>query len=160
MLLGIHTDRCLSLAASEYLTCQCALCLILRHRYTYLLTCTVNNVLCSLLAGFYLTFKGYALLQQGQLVYTAATLVLRTGASYGRYLDKSETSAEACCPICQEPASSAVKLECSHVFCEDCITEWLERDKDKTCPMCRASVTGAGLKSFGDGRSSLLPQLF
>lgn len=128
-------------------------------RYTYLLTCTVNNVLCSLLAGFYLTFKGYTLLQQGQLVYIAAKVVLRTGASYGRYLGKTE-AVEACCPICQEPAATAVKLDCNHVFCDECITEWLERDKDKTCPMCRSSVAGAGLKSFGDGATSLLPQLF
>eukprot|EP00879_Flechtneria_rotunda_P030455 GHRR01033089.1.p1 GENE.GHRR01033089.1~~GHRR01033089.1.p1 ORF type:complete len:196 (+),score=52.23 GHRR01033089.1:829-1416(+) len=68
--------------------------------YTYLLTCTLNNVFCALLAGFYLTFKGYGLLQQGQLVLVAAKLVLRTGALYGRYLGKAEAN-NACCPICQ-----------------------------------------------------------
>lgn len=69
-------------------------------RYTYLLTCTLNSVLCSLLAGFYLTLKGYGLLQQGQLLLVAAKLVVRTGALYGRYVGKAERT-DACCPICQ-----------------------------------------------------------
>eukprot|EP00775_Hariotina_reticulata_P004404 gene4404-4657_t len=125
--------------------------------YTYLLTCTLNSVLCSLLAGFYLTFKGYGLLQQGQLLLLAAKLVMRTGALYGRYLGKAEANG-ACCPICQDPAVTPVALDCSHVYCEECISEWLERDK--TCPMCRSNVQPPGLQSFGDGATSLLPQLF
>lgn len=32
--------------------------------------------------------------------------------------------------------------------------------QDCTCPMCRAEVKPPGLKSYGDGASSLLPQLF
>lgn len=73
-------------------------------RYTYLITCTLNSVLCSILAGFYLTFKGYCLLQQGQLVLVAAKLVIRSatsgGALVGSYLAKGEAG-DTCCPICQ-----------------------------------------------------------
>lgn len=43
-----------------------------------------------------------------------------------------------------------VRLDCSHVFCEECILEWLERDR--TCPMCRAQVRGRG-RGEGGGRS-------
>eukprot|EP00877_Chromochloris_zofingiensis_P003768 jgi/Chrzof1/13392/Cz07g31100.t1 len=128
--------------------------------YTYLLTCTLNSVLCSLLAGFYLTFKGYGLLRRGKLLLVAAKLVMRTGALYGRYVNKDDSveGAAQCCPICQDPAQTPVRLDCSHVFCEDCIGEWLERDQ--TCPMCRSNVKPPGLQSYSDGATTLLPQIF
>ena len=28
------------------------------------------------------------------------------------------------CTICQESLSDPVKLECGHIFCEDCVAEW------------------------------------
>jgi hypothetical protein len=68
------------------------------------------------------------------------------------------TAAAPALPPLQDPVSSGVVLECSHVFCEECIAEWLERDR--TCPMCRASVKPPGLQSYSDGTTSLLPQLF
>lgn len=64
-----------------------------------------------------------------------------------------------CCPVCHEALSDAVRLECSHVYCADCICEWLERHR--TCPMCRAEVAEAvGAAGHTDGISSLLPVLF
>ncbi|KAF6258412.1 hypothetical protein COO60DRAFT_1127976 [Scenedesmus sp. NREL 46B-D3] len=137
--------------------------------YTYLLTCTLNGVLSSLLAGFYLTFKGWGLLRQGQLLLVATKLLLRSGngALVGTYLkdyvgraDGCGEGHSTCCPICQEPADAAVRLDCSHIFCEDCISEWLTRDKAATCPMCRAEIQPPGLECFGDGATSLLPCLF
>jgi hypothetical protein len=62
------------------------------------------------------------------------------------------------CPVCPDALTNGVSLECSHVFCEDCICEWLERHR--TCPMCRAEVKPAGLSDHTDGTSSLLPILF
>ena len=29
-------------------------------------------------------------------------------------------------------------LHCKHIFCEDCVATWF--DRDTTCPMCRAKV--------------------
>jgi hypothetical protein len=29
-------------------------------------------------------------------------------------------------------------LQCKHIFCEDCVSTWF--DRDTTCPMCRAKV--------------------
>jgi hypothetical protein len=40
---------------------------------------------------------------------------------------------------------------------QDCLAEWLEREP--TCPMCRCNVKPPGL-NFGDGSTTLLPQLF
>jgi hypothetical protein len=64
----------------------------------------------SLLAGFYLTFKGWGLLRQGQLLLVATKLLLRSGngALVGTYLKDHAARAEGvgeehatCCPICQ-----------------------------------------------------------
>lgn len=58
----------------------------------------------------------------------------------------------------QEPMLKPIKLQCTHLFCEACIAEWFERER--TCPMCRAVAKPAGLASFKDASTSLLPQLF
>ncbi len=58
----------------------------------------------------------------------------------------------------QDGVSNGIRLDCGHIFCEECISEWLERDR--TCPMCRANVKPPGLHSYGDGATSLLPSVF
>lgn len=67
------------------------------------------------------------------------------------------------CSICYETMRQPVKLACSHMFCEECVTEWF--DHERSCPLCRASV-GSGpteeenvKPQFLDGRTSLVPQL-
>mmetsp|Transcript_36253 Transcript_36253/g.89325 ORF Transcript_36253/g.89325 Transcript_36253/m.89325 type:complete len:85 (+) Transcript_36253:249-503(+) len=64
------------------------------------------------------------------------------------------------CSICQESFCKPIKLRCcKHVFCEECVSEWFEREKP--CPLCRAVVKSAGLsKSFGDGATPLHAQIF
>jgi hypothetical protein len=70
------------------------------------------------------------------------------------------------CAICREPCVDATKLRCSHIFCEDCIGEWFDRQpsrgasREKTCPVCRAVVHSGTLKSFGDGSTQLSPLFF
>eukprot|EP01059_Diplonema_ambulator_P016034 TRINITY_DN27301_c0_g1_i1.p1 TRINITY_DN27301_c0_g1~~TRINITY_DN27301_c0_g1_i1.p1 ORF type:complete len:321 (+),score=15.22 TRINITY_DN27301_c0_g1_i1:2-964(+) len=49
-------------------------------------------------------------------------------------------SNESCC-ICKEDYvvdQKAVQLPCGHIYCKDCIKEWLE--VHRTCPMCREEV--------------------
>lgn len=62
------------------------------------------------------------------------------------------------CPICQDPPNAPIKLSCGHVFCDKCVGEWLERER--TCPMCRATVRHDTLRSYGSGSTSLLPNAF
>lgn len=47
------------------------------------------------------------------------------------------------CPICQEEfatmtGSTAARLPCDHIFCVNCIRQWL--DSSRTCPVCRLEV--------------------
>lgn len=126
-------------------------------RYVYLLNCS-TPILASLFAGFYVTLKAQAVIARARALLLAAQAA-RCGTTYGAAVAPEELSeAGAVCPVCQDPVSCGVRLDCTHVFCEACIGEWLERDR--TCPMCRASVRPAGLPSCGDGASPLLPQLF
>eukprot|EP00850_Spirogloea_muscicola_P023039 SM000324S12596 [mRNA] locus=s324:72417:74747:- [translate_table: standard] len=74
------------------------------------------------------------------------------------HLEMQVSAAGDMCTICQEKMHSPISLGCHHVFCEDCVLEWFERER--TCPLCRAVVRTAGLRSFGDGSTSLLAQIF
>ncbi|GBF89072.1 RING finger and transmembrane domain-containing protein [Raphidocelis subcapitata] len=130
--------------------------------YAYLSRATPNALLGTALSAAYLGFKAYGLLQRGQLLLLATRLVLRTGALYGRYLSRDEVAACAeppTCPICQDECEAPIRLDCgsTHVFCETCLAEWFEREP--TCPLCRAHAAPPGLR-FGDGSTTLLPQLF
>ncbi|PON71122.1 Cdk-activating kinase assembly factor [Parasponia andersonii] len=62
------------------------------------------------------------------------------------------------CAICQEKMHAPILLRCKHIFCEDCVSEWFERER--TCPLCRALVKPQDLRTFGDGSTNLLFQLF
>jgi len=129
---------------------------------SYLLAATPSAPLNILITGGYLAYKLSSLLQSGRLLLLASRVVMRTGALYGRPLRAGEEAGpggDAPCPICQDAACVPVLLDCSHVFCCDCLEEWLEREA--TCPMCRALVKPEGARGVsGDGTTTLLPQLF
>ena len=42
------------------------------------------------------------------------------------------------CPICHDNLKDATMLHCKHIFCEECVATWF--DRERTCPMCRAQV--------------------
>lgn len=47
---------------------------------------------------------------------------------------KDECAVE--CTICRTDMKNALAQHCGHVFCSDCIKDWLE--KKDTCPICSA----------------------
>lgn len=60
--------------------------------------------------------------------------------------------------LVQDGLTRPVQLGCRHAFCEECIGEWLERER--TCPMCRNPARPATLTSYADGGSMPLPFIF
>lgn len=60
------------------------------------------------------------------------------------------------CPICQDNFTKPIQLHCKHIFCEDCVGLWF--DRERTCPMCRAKV--ADDPTWRDGSTSLFVQFF
>jgi len=48
----------------------------------------------------------------------------------------TEITDEIDCPICYTKKTDNRQLNCSHVFCKDCITRWFECEN--TCPLCRS----------------------
>ncbi|XP_041348971.1 E3 ubiquitin-protein ligase RNFT1-like [Gigantopelta aegis] len=55
------------------------------------------------------------------------------------------------CPICQDDVKDPVMLPCKHIFCENCVSVWF--DRERTCPMCRAEITENPV--FQDGSTSI-----
>lgn len=43
------------------------------------------------------------------------------------------------CNICMQRQEKGILLDCNHIFCENCLKEWLTRSK-RTCPTCRKEV--------------------
>jgi E3 ubiquitin-protein ligase RNF8 len=44
-------------------------------------------------------------------------------------ITKDDLQEEFTCSICQELILCAMTIECSHSFCNTCISDWLERKK-------------------------------
>ncbi|ODN03144.1 RING finger and transmembrane domain-containing protein 2 [Orchesella cincta] len=69
---------------------------------------------------------------------------------------KQLDSAGTICPICHDNYASPTRLACSHIFCEECVATWF--DRERTCPMCRAKVVDD--PTYRDGSTSQYVQLF
>ncbi|KAI9156138.1 hypothetical protein LWI28_001201 [Acer negundo] len=127
--------------------------------YRFFLNKEYGSLFSSLTTGLYLTFKLTTVVEKVQSLYAALRVLLRKEFHYGSYATMEQVSAAGDhCAICQEKMHAPILLRCKHIFCEDCVSEWLERER--TCPLCRALVKPADLRSFGDGSTSLLFQLF
>ncbi|XP_033627383.1 RING finger and transmembrane domain-containing protein 2-like [Asterias rubens] len=70
-------------------------------------------------------------------------------------MDQMNNVGEAC-PICQDSYTNPVELHCKHIFCEECVAMWF--DREKTCPMCRAKVSDSPW--WRDGSTSIIIQWF
>merc|ERR1719510_2923008 len=65
-----------------------------------------------------------------------------------RYLEKSENIIENLqellekqlqCAICNEVYVNTVAVKCGYMFCEGCMSTWMETKR--SCPLCRTRVT-------------------
>ncbi|KAI8005731.1 RING finger and transmembrane domain-containing protein 2 [Camellia lanceoleosa] len=127
--------------------------------YRFFLNKEYGGLFSSLTTGLYLTFKLTSIVEKVQSFFTALKALSRKEIHYGSYATSEQVNAAGdLCAICQEKMHSPILLRCKHIFCEDCVSEWFERER--TCPLCRALVRPADLRSFGDGSTTLLFQLF
>ncbi|XP_071686266.1 uncharacterized protein [Rutidosis leptorrhynchoides] len=128
--------------------------------YRFFLNKEYGSLFSSLTTGLYLTFKLTSIVEKVGSLWTALKALSRKDVHYGIYATPEQQVMEAgdLCAICQEKMQAPVLLRCKHIFCEDCVSEWFERER--TCPLCRAVVKPADLRSFSDGSTSLFFQLF
>ncbi|CAN4118000.1 unnamed protein product [Withania somnifera] len=127
--------------------------------YRFFLNKEYGSLFSSLMTGLYLTFKLTSVVEKVQSFFTALKALSCKEIHYGVYATSNQVSAAGdLCAICQEKMHTPILLRCKHIFCEDCVSEWFERER--TCPLCRSLVKPADLKSFGDGSTSLFFQLF
>ncbi|CAH9069143.1 unnamed protein product [Cuscuta epithymum] len=127
--------------------------------YRFFLNKEYGSLFSSLMTGLYLTFKLTSVVEKVQSFFSALKALSRREIHYGAYATSEQVIAAGdLCAICQEKMHAPILLRCKHIFCEDCVSEWFERER--TCPLCRALVRSADLKSFGDGSTSLFFQLF
>ncbi|KAK4749536.1 hypothetical protein SAY87_026985 [Trapa incisa] len=127
--------------------------------YRFFLNKEYGSLFSSLMTGLYLTFKLTSVVEKVQCFFTALRALSRKDILYGTYATAEQVNAAGdMCAICQEKMHAPILLRCKHIFCEDCVSEWFERER--TCPLCRVLVKPADIRSFGDGSTSLFFQLF
>ncbi|EXB57592.1 RING finger and transmembrane domain-containing protein 2 [Morus notabilis] len=116
--------------------------------YRFFLNKEYGSFFSSLTTGLYLTFKLTSVVEKVQCFFVALRALSRKEVHYGSYATSEQVNAAGdLCAICQEKMHAPILLSCKHIFCEDCVSEWFERER--TCPLCRALVKPAGF--FGVG---------
>ncbi|KAK7275908.1 hypothetical protein RIF29_17034 [Crotalaria pallida] len=127
--------------------------------YRFFLNKDYGSLFSSLTTGLYLTFKLTSVVEKVKCFVSALKALSRKDVNYGVCATMEQVNAAGdLCAICQEKMHAPILLRCKHIFCEECVSEWFERER--TCPLCRALVRPADLRTFGDGSTSLLFQLF
>ena len=56
-----------------------------------------------------------------------------------------EISEELLCSICSEVLKDAITTDCEHLFCRQCIMDWLS--VNRTCPIDRLYITGRNIRA-------------
>lgn len=127
--------------------------------YRFFLNKEYGSLFSSLMTGLYLTLKLTTIVEKVQSFFAALKALSRKDINYGTHATSEQVLAAGdLCAICQEKMHIPILLRCKHIFCEDCVSEWFERER--TCPLCRALVKPSDLRSFGDGSTSLFFQFF
>ncbi|TQD74191.1 hypothetical protein C1H46_040256 [Malus baccata] len=127
--------------------------------YRFFLNKDNGSLFSSLTTGLYLTFKLTSVVEKVQSFFASIRALSRKDIHYGSHATSEQVNAAGdLCAICQEKIHAPILLRCKHIFCEDCVSEWFERER--TCPLCRSVVKPADLRTFGDGSTSLFFQFF
>uniref|UniRef100_A0A3Q3W6S4 E3 ubiquitin-protein ligase RNFT1 n=1 Tax=Mola mola TaxID=94237 RepID=A0A3Q3W6S4_MOLML len=101
-----------------------------------------------LLALLYLILKVYS------VKLTRKRSMVHTGSAATR---SQCSEAGDMCPICQGEYREPRALLCQHIFCDECIALWFNREK--SCPLCRTVITEKVYK-WRDGATSSHLQIY
>ncbi|KAL4610976.1 hypothetical protein ACB092_08G090500 [Castanea dentata] len=127
--------------------------------YRFFLNKGYGSIVSSLTTGLYLTLKFKSIIEKVHPFIAALKALRSKEMHYGSYATAEQVNAAGnLCAICQEKMHAPIMLRCKHIFCEECVSEWFERER--TCPLCRVLVQAADIKSYSDGSTSLSVQLF
>ncbi|XP_060561643.1 RING finger and transmembrane domain-containing protein 2-like [Ruditapes philippinarum] len=95
-------------------------------------------IFSAILAVIYLILKGWSFfLEYFKIVKAFKMLLVDTKFGVQPSAEEIKSRGENC-PICQDDYQDPVMLSCKHIFCENCVSVWF--DREKTCPMCRAEI--------------------
>lgn len=104
----------------------------------------------------YTMSKGSDLLSRLKLFRTAVWKLFQN-VSLGVSPSKEQLIASGgICAICHEEYTTPVRLHCKHIFCETCVSTWL--DREQSCPLCRASITDDPI--YRDGHTTHFIQMY
>lgn len=130
--------------------------------FRYLVTYTETDgtpglTLGVVLALLYLIMKLLGLYGQGSSLLKTVSVCLKgeqtgTAATRGQCSEAGEV-----CPICQGEYRQPRALLCQHIFCDECIALWFNREK--SCPLCRTVITEKVYK-WRDGETSPHLQIY
>ncbi|TKS83645.1 RING finger and transmembrane domain-containing protein 1 [Collichthys lucidus] len=110
-----------------------------------------------LLALLYLILKLLGLYGQWTSFLKTVRIFLK-GEHTGSAATRSQCSeAGDVCPICQGEYREPRALLCQHIFCDECIALWFNREK--SCPLCRTVITEKVYK-WRDGATSPHLQIY
>jgi len=130
------------------------------------------SFLASFVTGLYVVFKVKGLAHRGSDFFKASAAWMgwqKHALAHGEAATREDLMESGdVCAICQEECVDATKLRCSHIFCQDCIGEWFDRQPargtaragTKTCPVCRAVVQNGVQRSYGNGETAMMPIVF
>ncbi|XP_070938942.1 E3 ubiquitin-protein ligase RNFT1 isoform X3 [Macaca nemestrina] len=112
-----------------------------------------------LVPSFIMPFKSKLLEFFGHLrTFRQVLRIFFTQPSYGVAASKRQCSdVDDICSVCQAEFQKPVLLICQHIFCEECITLWFNREK--TCPLCR-TVISDHINKWKDGATSSHLQIY
>ncbi|GIY84792.1 RING finger and transmembrane domain-containing protein 2 [Caerostris darwini] len=115
-----------------------------------------SKVFGVILSAAYLIFKVKSIFKKAKLWKKTLIKVIQS-KTYGVTPSTNQIKeAGDACPICQDDYKSPSMLQCKHIFCEECVALWF--DRERTCPICRAQI--ADDPTWRDGSTTLLHQIF
>eukprot|EP00658_Telonema_sp_P-2_P082813 TRINITY_DN8823_c0_g1_i1.p1 TRINITY_DN8823_c0_g1~~TRINITY_DN8823_c0_g1_i1.p1 ORF type:complete len:353 (+),score=44.55 TRINITY_DN8823_c0_g1_i1:189-1247(+) len=116
-----------------------------------------SSVVSSVCTALYITLKVVFTWERFKCLISETKSTCQGSLAYGSLVQLDPLAED--CPICQSELVLPVQLHCGHLFCEACVSVWL--DKETSCPLCRATVRQTYSDGWHtDGSTSLLPQLF